>query len=260
MTGSAAVPDAPIRIEDHGRVRAITFSRSDKLNAFDSTLYHATAEALVAAAEDEAVHVVVLTGEGRAFSAGQDLAEMAALATGTAPEGAETGFTSLLDVLVGYPKPLVAAVNGLAIGIGFTILPHCDLVLVDEGARLRVPFAELGAPPEAASSLLFPARMGWQRAAYVLLTSDWITADQAVEFGLALRTCAPGTVLDEALALAHRVASAPLSALLAIKRLMQDGQVDAIVAARRREEEAFATPLFGDDVRGALDSFNERPR
>ena len=108
--------------------------------------------------------------------------------------------------------------------------------------------------------MLFPARMGWQRAAYVLLTSDWITADQAVEFGMALRTCAPGTVLDEALALAHGIASAPLSALLAIKRLMQDGQVDAIVAARRREEDAFATLLFGDDVRGALDSFNERPR
>lgn len=260
MTGPATTPGAPIRVDDHDRVRLITFARPDKLNAFDSGLYHAVAEALSAAAEDESVHAVVLTGEGRAFSAGQDLAEMAALASGTAPEGAETGFTSLLDVLVGYPKPLLAAVNGLAIGIGFTILPHCDLVLVSEDARLRVPFAELGAPPEAASSLLFPARMGWQRAAYVLLTSDWISAADAVEFGMALRTCPAETVVAEALELAGRIASAPLSALLAIKRLMQDGQVDAVVAARQREEHAFATLLYGDDVKGALDSFNERPR
>lgn len=260
MTRSVPSPDAPIRIEDRERVRLITFDRPDKLNAFDAGLYHATAEALTAAAEDPDVHVVVLTGEGRAFSAGQDLDEMAALATGSAADGAESGFPSLLDVLVGYPKPLVAAVNGLAIGIGFTLLPHCDLVLVAEGARLRVPFAELGAPPEAASSLLFPARMGWQRAAYVLLTSDWITADQAVEFGIALRACPADALLPEALELAGRIAAAPLSALLAIKRLMQDGQVDAIVAARQREEDAFATLLYGDDVRGALDRFSARDR
>ena len=117
---------------------------------------------------------------------------MAAIATGTAVEGAGQGFQGLLECVNGLSVPLLAAVNGVAVGLGFTLLAHCDLVLVDVEARLRVPFAELGVPLEAASSLLFPAAMGWQRAARVLLTSDWVAADELVELGLALRVCAPG--------------------------------------------------------------------
>ena len=105
---------------------------------------------------------------------------MAAIATGTAVEGAGQGFMGLLDSLVDTSVPLLAAVNGVAVGLGFTLLAHCDLVLVDAGARLRVPFAELGVPPEAASSVLFPAAMGWQQAARVLLTSDWVGAAELV--------------------------------------------------------------------------------
>ncbi len=130
--------------------------------------------------------------------------------------------------------------NGLAVGIGMTLLPHCDLVLVDETARLRTPFTELGVPPEAASSLLFPARMGWQQAARLLYTSEWITADEAVELGLALRSCPAGTVLAEAVALATKVASFPLVSLLAIKKAMLDAQVPLVRRARAVEEQAFA--------------------
>ena len=227
-------------MEDHGAVRLLTLDRPGALNAFDSPLYRAAGVALDAAREDDAVKVAVLTGAGRAFSAGQDLDEMARLAAG---EAVESGFPVLLEALQGFDKPLVAAVNGPAVGIGFTLLPHCDLVLASEGARFRTPFAELGVPPEAASSYLFPARMGWQRAAEVLFTSPWLSAEDAVACGIALRVVPGDGVVDEALALAGRIAAAPLPALRAIKGTMLAGRADAVAAARAREEAAFARVL-----------------
>jgi enoyl-CoA hydratase/carnithine racemase len=223
-----------------GAVRLLTLDRPEALNAFDSPLYRATAAALGAARADDAVSVAVLTGAGRGFSAGQDLGEMARLAAG---EDIESGFPALLEALQAFDKPLVAAVNGVAVGIGFTLLPHCDLVLVAEGARFRTPFAELGVPPEAASSYLFPARMGWQRAAEVLFTSPWLSAEEAVAAGIALRVVPDGRVVEDALALAAQIATAPLSALRAIKATMLAGRADAVAAARAREEAAFARVL-----------------
>ena len=226
-----------VRVEDRGAVRLLTLDRPEALNAFDSPLYRAAGSALTAARDDDGVSVVVITGAGRAFSAGQDLDEMARLAGG---EAIESGFPVLLEALESFDKPLVAAVNGPAVGIGFTMLPHCDLVLVAEGARMRTPFAEMGVPPEAASSVLFPARMGWQRAAEVLFTSPWLSAEEAVECGIALRTVPPDDLLPEALALADRIAAAPLAALRAIKSTMLAGRADAVAAARAREDQAFA--------------------
>jgi enoyl-CoA hydratase/carnithine racemase len=227
-------------VEDHGAVRLLTLDRPGALNAFDSPLYRAAGVALDAAREDDAVKVAVLTGAGRAFSAGQDLDEMARLAAG---EAVESGFPVLLEALQGFDKPLVAAVNGPAVGIGFTLLPHCDLVLASEGARFRTPFAELGVPPEAASSYLFPARMGWQRAAEVLFTSPWLSAEDAVACGIALRVVPAADLLAEALALASTVAAAPLPALRAIKSTMLAARADAVASARAREEAAFAEVL-----------------
>jgi enoyl-CoA hydratase/carnithine racemase len=231
------VSDDVVRVDDHGPVRVLTLDRPEALNAFDSPLYRATAAALTAARDDDGVKVVVLTGAGRAFSAGQDLEEMARLAAG---EPIESGFPVLLAALESFDKPLIAAVNGPAVGIGFTMLPHCDLVLAADDARFRTPFAEMGVPPEAASSVLFPARMGWQRAAEVLFTSPWLSAAEAVECGIALRVVPAASLLVEALALAARVATAPLPALRAIKATMLAGRADAVTAARAREEEAFA--------------------
>ncbi len=155
-------------------VRVFTFNRPQVRNAFDTAMYLELTAALRDADADDGVGAVVLTGKDGAFTSGADLAEMAALATGTKVEGSDRGFQGLLECLGDMSVPLLAAVNGVAVGLGFTMLAHCDLVLVDRGARLRVPFSELGVPPEAASSFLFPAVMGWQRAARVLLTSDWV--------------------------------------------------------------------------------------
>ena len=139
-------------------------------------MYRAVAGALSGALEDDDVHAVVLTGRGKAFTSGQDLREMAAIATGDTGPDAGLGFQDLLDLLMRFDKPLLAAVHGVGMGLGCSILGHVDLVLMDESARLRAPFAEMGVPPEAASSFLLPARMGWQQASAALLASEWITA------------------------------------------------------------------------------------
>jgi enoyl-CoA hydratase/carnithine racemase len=225
---------------DRPGVRLLTLNRPQALNAFDSPLYRAAGEALDAARADDTVKVVVVTGAGRAFSAGQDLDEMARLVGG---EKVESGFPVLLEALQAFDKPLLAAVNGAAVGIGFTLLPHCDIVLAAEGARFRTPFAEMGVPPEAASSLLFPARMGWQRAAEVLFTSPWLSADEAVACGIALRAVPADDLLTDALDLATTIAAAPLPALRAIKGTMLAARADAVAAARAREEDAFARVL-----------------
>ncbi len=234
-----------LRIEDAEGVRLVTFDRPEARNAFDRHLYAATSGALRDAASDDGVHVVVLTGAGTAFTAGQDLKEMAQIATGQAPEGAESGFRELIGELTSIEKPLLAAVNGVAIGLGFTMLGYVDIVLIDEGARLRAPFAEMGVPPEAGSSALLPARMGWQRAAAVLLASEWLDAGAAVDAGIALRACPEGTVVAETLSLARRMATYPPTAVAGIKRLMRAAAGDAAAEARAREEAAYAA-LFAD--------------
>ena len=240
-------------------VRVVAFNRPAVRNAFDTTMYQEVTAALRAADGDETVGAVVLTGRGTAFTSGQDLAEMAAIATGTAVDGAGQGFMGLLECLIDLSVPLLAAVNGVAVGLGFTLLPHCNLVLVDAGARLRVPFAELGVPPEAASSVLFPAAMGWQQAARVLLTSDWVSAPELVELGVALKVCPEGTVLDETVALAARIAAHPRAATRASTSLVRAARRDAVVEANRREQAAFGTLLASAVGSGTLAEFAARP-
>jgi enoyl-CoA hydratase/carnithine racemase len=239
-------------------VRVVAFNRPEVRNAFDTAMYQGVTAALRAADTDQAVGAVVLTGRGSAFTSGQDLAEMAAIASGTAVEGSGQGFMEFLDTIDDISVPLLAAVNGVAVGLGFTMLAHCDLVLVDAGARLRVPFAELGVPAEAASSFLFPAAMGWQQAARILLTSDWVAAEDLVCLGLALQVCAAGTVLDETVTLAARIAAHPRTATRAITSLMRAARRDAVVEANRREQAAFASLLGTAVGGGALAEFAAR--
>jgi enoyl-CoA hydratase/carnithine racemase len=208
-------------------------------------MYAAVTGALAEALADDGTRAVVLTGRGTAFTSGQDLREMAAIATGAGGPAAGSGFQGLLDTVVSFDKPLLAAVHGVGVGLGLTLLGHLDAVLLEEGTRLRAPFAALGVPPEAASSWLLPQRVGWQRAAALLLASEWIDAHQAVEAGLALRVCPAGTALEETMALARRIASFAPHATREIKRLMMAPDRSSIDAARAREEAAFAS-LFAD--------------
>jgi enoyl-CoA hydratase/carnithine racemase len=255
-----------LRTDDHGRVRLLTLDRPEALNAFNTALYDTVAAALDDAAADGEVAVVVLTGSGRAFSAGQDLAEMATLASSMEAggdgsgggHGAGHGFPRFMDALIGFPKPLIAAVNGLGVGLGLTIVGHCDLTLVADTARFRPPFTALGVVPEAASSYTLPAMMGWQRANAALLTSAWIDADEAVASGLALRKVALADLVDEALALATEIAVWPISSLVGTKRVLRAAHVDAIAEARRREDAEFADLVGTPANLEALTAFLEK--
>jgi enoyl-CoA hydratase/carnithine racemase len=251
-------------VADADGVRLITFNRPDKLNAFDQELYDSVAAALTDAATNPEVSVAVLTGAGRAFSAGQDLGEMARLSTpdaraGTAPGTAGGhGFVGLLAIVTTFPKPLLAAVNGLGVGLGLTLLPHCDIVYIAEGARLKAPFVSLGVAPEAAGSYTLPATMGWQAAAHALFTTDWIDAPTAVATGLALQALPDDQVLPETLLLARRIAAMPQVSLVETKQLMLAARLDPVRAARAREDEVFGRLTGAAANREALDTFLDR--
>jgi enoyl-CoA hydratase/carnithine racemase len=233
-----------IRVSTDQHVQLCTIERPERRNAFDQEHYVALAEALASATTDDDVHVVVITGVGASFSAGQDLKEMAALAAGTGG-GAHDGFPRLVDQLDTFPKPLLAAVNGDAVGIGLTMLLHCDIAVVAHDARLRVPFSELGVPPEAGSSALLADVVGWQQAAELLLTSRWLDGDEAVAMGLALRAVPRADVLDHTVAIARRIAAQSPWAVRTAKRLMLAGRGDRSRTARRLEDAAFAELFRG---------------
>ena len=244
-------------VEDARRVRTITLNRPEALNAFNETLYDATARALHDAAADPSVAVVLLTGAGRAFSAGTDLLEMQRIATDPTFERGEYGFGGLLDALVEFPKPLVVAVNGLGLGIGATVLGFADLAFMSTTARLKCPFTSLGVAPEAASSLLFPQLVGRQNAAWMLLSAEWISAEQARDAGLVLALCEPDDLLPTARRHAEVLASRPVSSLVAVKRTMTAPHREAVAAARERENEAFAELMGGPANLEALAAFAE---
>lgn len=236
-------------VDDRERVRTLTFQRPEAANAFSEELYLALAAALRDAAVDDEVSVVLLTGAGKVFSAGTDLTEMTAIArahaAGESSPDTGKGFGILLDALIEFPKPLVAAVNGSGVGLGLTMLAHCDLVLIADHARLLAPFTTMGVAPEAASSYLLPIRMGHQQASLALYASRWITAADAVASGLALRTCPAETLLETTHELAREIAAKPLASLLATKRLVSDAHREGILRARRLEDETFSELLRG---------------
>jgi enoyl-CoA hydratase/carnithine racemase len=246
-----------LQVSDDRRVRTLTLDRPEALNAFNEELYDATAEALLAAAADPAVAVVLLTGAGRAFSAGTDLLEMHRMATDPGFVRGKHGFIGLIDALVDFPKPLVVAVNGLGLGIGATILGFADLGFISAEARLKCPFTSLGVAPEAASSYLFPALVGRQNAAWALLSAEWISAEEAHRMGLVRAVCAPDDLLPTARRHAEILAARPISSLVAVKRTMTEPHRDAIRAARDRENAAFAELMGGPANLEALAAFAE---
>ena len=247
-----------LQITDRARVRTLTLDRPEALNAFNEALYDATAAALLAAAEDPEVAVVLLTGNGRGFSAGTDLLEMHQIATDPDFVRGEHGFPGLLDALVDFPKPLVCAVNGVGLGIGMTILGYADLAFMSSTARLKCPFTSLGVAPEAASSYLFPQLLGRQDAAWVLLSAEWVSAQEALEMGLVWRVCEPDDLLPEARRHAELLARRPISSLVAVKRTMTEPLRAGIRDARERENAAFAELMGGPANLEALTAFAER--
>jgi enoyl-CoA hydratase/carnithine racemase len=247
----AATTRETVLCERDGGVLVLTLNRPRQRNAFNRQMWHELRDALRDAQEDAAVRAVVITGRDGAFSAGQDLGEM----TGV---DEDPGFGSFMDVLCVFDKPLLAAVNGVGVGIGLTLLLHCDVVYVADGARLRPPFVTLGVVPEAASSYLLPVVIGWQAAAEVLYTADWIDAERAVALGLASRRCTPEELLPAVRAVAARIAAQPPQAVRHTKRLLLATRDEQIRAARRREDAAFAERVGSAENLEAIAAFFEK--
>lgn len=245
-----------LKVEQQDRICVLTFNRPEQLNAFNDDLYDAVTHALKRAASDDDVSVVVITGEGRAFTAGQDLAELENPRRHDDPEA--HGFPLFIATVESFPKPLIAAVNGLGVGIGLTLLPHCDLVLMAEDARLRAPFVSLGVTVEAGNSFLLPATVGWQAASHLLYTANWIDATRAVEIGLAFRAVPSSELIAETMAMAADIAAMPLDSLVGTKQLLLDSRLDFIRAARNRENVTFASLRGGPANRAAIEAFRKK--
>ena len=180
-----------IRIENRDNVLTLTFARPDKKNALTNAMYGALADALVAAESDPAARVVVLRGEGDMFTSGNDVGEFAAIAAG-AVQG-ERHVSRFLQALVQATRPLVAAVQGRAVGVGTTMLLHCDFVLLADNALLSTPFINLALVHEAASTLLMPQRIGYARAFEMFALGDPMDAATALNAGIANRVVPPAT-------------------------------------------------------------------
>ncbi len=230
---SASTVDFRVLSKDDSGVRLLTLCRPEKLNAFTADGYRVLRASLNEAAVAPNVAVCVLTGQGRAFSSGVDLSEMGR-PNGPSDLGAE--FDPLLECLANFPKPLMAAVNGLAVGFGATLLLHCDIVVLDEEVEIRLPFVSLGTAAEAASSYLLPLRVGAQQAAWMMLSASALSAEQAVANGFALASVERGRVLDATLDMARKVAEHGSAVLVANKRLLRVGSQLGIHEAWQREK------------------------
>ncbi|WP_153774929.1 enoyl-CoA hydratase [Pseudomonas sp. MNR3A] len=227
----------------------LTFNRPDKLNALNSAMYSELDRHLQAASEDPAVEVILLTGGAACFSAGNDLRDF----LDNPPRDLDSPVFRMMRTVLALDKPLLAAVNGPAIGIGCTLLLHCEQVLVSRSAKLRMPFAPLGVCPEFGSSLLLPRLLGHQRAARLLLTNELLSGEQALAWGLANELHDDGEqCLAAAVALARRLQAMPQQALRISKRLLKDGQRRELEETVRREGELFIQCLASDEARAAL--------
>jgi enoyl-CoA hydratase/carnithine racemase len=247
-----------VQIDDANGVRTITLNRPESLNAFNEALYDATTIALRAADEDPTVAVVMLTGTGRAFSAGNDLNEMQARITNPDFRPGEYGFPGMIEALTNLRKPLIVALNGLAVGIGATVLGYADLVFMSSTARLKCPFTSLGVAPEAASSYLLPQLIGRQNAAWILMSSEWVDAEEALRMGLAWKVCEPDDLLPEARRHAEVLASRPISSLMAVKQTIVEPMRAEIAAGLEREYAQFAELMGGAANADALAEFADR--
>jgi enoyl-CoA hydratase/carnithine racemase len=230
------------RVDPRG-VAHLTLNRPERLNSFTAADYAELAHALERCHENDACRVVVLTGAGRAFSVGADRSLLERTDERATSEAGDA-FYGLLDVLMSFDKPLIAAVNGLAIGFGCTVLLYADLVVAASSARLRLPFTTLGLVPEAGSSALLATRMRAADATWALLTSDWIDGDAAVRSGLVWRLVPDEDLAEEVSALAVSIAAHDPASVTATKRLLTSGRADLARAAIERERAAMAQ-IFG---------------
>lgn len=244
-----------ILVHAEAGVTTLTLNRLERKNSITAAMYEAMADALNAARLDAASRVVVIQGHETVFSAGNDLREFL-----DAPPvfDSQAPLFQFLNAISTFPKPLVAAVSGAAVGIGCTMLFHCDLVYAGDNAELTMPFVNLGICPEAGSTLLAPQMFGWHRAAEALMLGEPITADMALQIGLVNRVAPRQEVNQLAQEQARKLAAKPASVLATTKRLMKQGQQAQLAAQIQLEGETFSRMLREPAAREAVSAFMEK--
>ena len=247
-------PQNDILVHADAGVMTLTFHRVDKKNSITRAMYAALADALEAAAQDASVRVVVLQGDPTVFSAGNDIGDFLQ----QPPCSQVSPVFRLRRAIASFPKPVIAAVCGPAVGIGTTMLFHCDLVYAGDNAAFSMPFVNLGLCPEAASSLLAPQLLGYHRAAEALLLGEPFMAEAALEVGLVNRVVPPTECNAVAQAQARKLAGKPLSSLVETKRLMKLGQTAPVLERMAIEGDSFGRMLGEPAAREAFTAFMQK--
>ena len=232
-----------------GAVRYLSFNRPSKMNALTRDMYAGLAHGLNEAAGDFGIRAVVITSEGDHFTAGNDIMDF--MDNPPTSDSSEVG--TFLAALLNFPKPLIAAVKGNAVGVGTTMLLHCDVVVAAPSANFSMPFTSLGLVPEAGSTFLFPALVGYQRAARIFMTSESFGAETAMEMGLVSEISSDA--LNAASKIAALIAEQPPQAIINTKALLKARHHDSVAAVMRAEFEIFAMALQSDEAMGAFMKF-----
>jgi enoyl-CoA hydratase/carnithine racemase len=248
--------DSDILIHAESGVMTITFNRFEKKNSISTAMYATMADALVQAETSSAVRVVVFQGHEAIFSAGNDIGDF----LNSPPSTQESPVFRFLHAISAFPKPVIASVCGPAVGIGTTMLFHCDLVYAGDNAAFSMPFVNLGLCPEAASSLLVPQMMGYHRAAEALLLGEPFMAEAALEVGLVNRILPPLETNNYAQTIAKKLAAKPLSSLVETKRLMKNGHAATVKAQMSEEAASFGRMLREPAAKEAFGAFLEKRR
>ena len=248
-----------IKTANFNGVTTIEIARPEKKNALTVAMYQAMADALRAAMADNAVRAVLITGQPGIFTSGNDIEDFMSRTPGQGGGNTmDSPVFQFMHALVECDKPVVAAVTGAAIGIGTTLLLHCDLVYLSDEARLAMPFVSLGLLPEFASSLLVPQLMGHRRAAEKLLLGEPFTPEQAVEYALANAVLPAAEVLNHARRMAERFNQLPPGAVQEAKRLLRAPQRELVFKTIRTEAELFAARLRSPEAMEAFQAFFQK--
>ncbi|MGY6040399.1 enoyl-CoA hydratase [Aeromonas sp. AE23HZ002T15] len=237
-----------ILVEQQDGLLTLTLNRPDKRNALNTQMYQALTAALQQASQDESVHVVLLQGQAECFTAGNDLADF----MGKESLDPDDPILLFLHAFADFPKPVIAAVAGPAVGIGTTLLLHCDLVYLGDNARLQLPFVELGLVPEFASSLLLPRAVGHLKASELLLLAEAMDASEALRLGLANQVVAVGELLGFAREQGLRLAAKPPRALQKSKALLKQELRQAVHFVIDMEARAFSQALQGEEAQDRI--------
>jgi enoyl-CoA hydratase/carnithine racemase len=245
-----------ILVHAEAGVMTVTLNRLSRKNSITSDMYGAMADAIVRARDDASVRVLLIQGHETVFSAGNDIGDF----LDKPPAGEDSPVFRFLHAIATFPKPLLAAVCGPAVGVGTTMLFHCDLVYAGDNAAFSMPFVNLGLCPEAAASLLVPQMLGYHRAAEALMLGEPFMAEAALEVGLVNRVLPPTEANGYANAQAKKLAAKPISSLVETKRLMKKGQQQAVLQQMGDEGESFRRLLTAPAAREAFTAFMEKRR